>query len=460
MSAAVTTGERVKWVHNGHRFTVFKTVVSPFWYFAWREGNRWRKRSTFTRDVKLAKVFAQDAWRRWLDIKAGRVVPEPEVAPREMASVNEVLECYRGGIARVSERIDEATIAKNIGALGRLLKWAGSGERGAGSLERLKADVLTAPLIDAAVTNYRVPAGSDARALDQRRRGAAAMVRQARAVFKPEALRLYKEAGLVLPDLTSFLKERPVTAPARVHRSIEVAALRKMDESARQWRASLERGAGSDQAPDSALQAISDLYLVHLCAKFLGLRASEIEGARRSWFMRAPDRTVDGREWGQWFIDVAPTAEFRQKASEGAVPVRAEIIGEFALALKHRPLRGSEQGAGSGEELEAYLIAAPDRAELIYRTHSLWLREFLPAAEFGKTNHELRRWGAQIMEGRYGKEAADAFLRHTPKTTAERHYLERSYPWSRLGNDVGIGLEDARGPEVVAGSEQVWRRGL
>jgi len=423
----------------GHKFTLYKKERSPFYYFECIVGGVRRERSLETADKEAAVIRAQIVWQR---AREERWAPKVEAVAKVVASLGAVLSVYEEHVGSVSEKIDPGTARKNAGSVRRLVEWA-RGKAGVPArdldFERVSAEVLTASLIDAAVTNYKLPAGDDAEAMDSRRRGAASMVRQARSVFKKEALRLYRDRGLHLPELRGFLQERRVSAPIAVHRSIDAGMLREMDAAARELKV-------ADPA----------LYLAHLAFKFLGLRNSEIAEAVLGCFEQAPAMTDDGKPWGQWFFAMTTRGTFRPKASQGVVPMCEEVVDEFAAVLGDR-LDGDAEALNA-----APLIAmgsATERAELLDRRHSEFMRQFLPAGQFKKSSYELRRWGTQIMEARYGREAALAFVRHTPKTVAERHYLERWFPWSRFGTNIGITLADAAGPVQGANDAGEWKRG-
>jgi hypothetical protein len=161
--------------------------------------------------------------------------------------------------------------------------------------------------------------------------------------------------------------------------------------------------------------------------KFAGLRNDEICQARVEWFMRAP--------YGQVFIAITRRPYFEPKQTEGHVPIHSSVAALLAPFV-------------AGKAPTDFLVDATSvtaRQELVDRTHAEWIRQFLPADKFAKAGYELRRWAAQVMELRYGKDAAENFLRHKRSGVAAAHYLDEWARWQRLGSDVGITPEDARG---------------
>ncbi len=385
------------------------------WYFKKMVRGSVAYVSLETEDLELAK-----AKRDMRQKMAARDELSKIKGPRSgVATIAEVLAEYKK-VATVADRIEPATVQANASALKNFVRW-GLGTPGvrndAVDVDKLRTDVLTDELVAKAKTNYVAAAGEDRAAREKRRRGAASWLRQARSVFSNQAMLLYK--NLVMPDLKNFLKAR-IEFDQRVHLPIEENVLRAMDE------AMMKLAAGSDV--DRAL------WLVHALHKFCGLRNDEIAEVRPEWFCRAP--------WGQIFLSVVTRPYHEPKGSQGHVPIThavAQLLAPFVADLQPQDFLVLPKGTMS------------DRHDLIYRTHAAWMRQFLPAVladgqeGYAKAGYELRRWAAQVMETRYGREAAEAFLRHSPKTVAERHYFERWFPWRRVGTDVGIQPEDARG---------------
>lgn len=151
----------------------------------------------------------------------------------------------------------------------------------------------------------------------------------------------------------------------------------------------------------------SALWLVNACLRRLGLRASELLAARRSWLERRLDRTGVLR----WCLVV------KDRPEEG-----------FTL-LKH----GAARNLVLDEELAALLtargegwligpgMAASARDDLVERLHNTWLRQFIP--DRVKANHELRMWAGSLVYRQTGSLGDTAyFLGHRTTVTTERFY--------------------------------------
>lgn len=151
----------------------------------------------------------------------------------------------------------------------------------------------------------------------------------------------------------------------------------------------------------------SELWLVNVCLRRLGLRASELLAARRSWLERRPDRAGVLR----WCLVV------KDRPEEG-----------FTL-LKH----GAGRNLVLDEELAALLtargegwligpgLAASARDDLVERLHNTWLRQFIP--DRVKANHELRMWAGSLVYRQTGSLSDTAyFLGHRTTVTTERFY--------------------------------------
>lgn len=377
------------------------------WYFKKMVHGKQAYISLETEDMDLAKAKRDQRLKQ-----ASRDEMDKIKGPRSgMATIGEIIASYQK-LDTAAARIEASTITANVAALKNFLRWAAGtpGERNdSADVEGMKADGLTVELVTKFKTNYLATAGDDRLAREKRRRGAASWLRQARSLFSAQAQLQYKD--LTMPDLKNFLTAANLSAEQRVHLPITNEILMAMDKAAELLR-----------------ESNPDLWLVHALHKFCGLRNDEIAQVRVEWFSRAP--------WGQVFLSVETRAYYEPKGSSGHVPITTGVAQLLAKYVT---------GRGPADFLVLPEGTKSDRAELIDRTHAEWIRQFLPADKYVKAGYELRRWSAQVMETRYGRDAAEAFLRHAPKTVAERHYFERWYPWRRVGSDVGVTLEDARG---------------
>lgn len=405
------------------------------WYFKKMVRGKLAFVSLETEDLELAKAKRNQKLKL-----AARDEMELIKGPRgsQSATIGEVLAQYEK-IATVVDRIEPATVKANLSALKNFLRWA-HGQHGrrddAILVERLKAEVLTAELAAKFKVNYVAAAGEDRVVKEERRRGAASLMRQMRSVFSDRARLLYKD--LVLPKLEDFLTAAQIDAQRRAHLPITNCVLATMEEVITKQ---LDPPMVWGELGDTGLEQRQALWLVHALHKFAALRNEEIEQVRVEWFCRAP--------WGQVFLSVITRPYYEPKGSQGHVPITngvAQLLAPFV------------QDKQPGDFLVLPKGTKTDRENLVNREHAEWIRQFLPAEQYAKAGYELRRWAAQTMETRYGRDAAEAFLRHAPKTVAERHYFERWYPWRRVGTDVGITLEDARGVKEYPGAN-IWVQG-
>lgn len=303
------------------------------------------------------------------------------------------------------------------------------------AVDELAVSVLTDELVKSFRVNWLSGVSpGDVRGEASRRRSGDSMLRQARACFSAEGLRCY--SGLGVPDLAGFLKAGGFGSSAPQHEELSGARLGEMARAAEALKAENPR-----------------LYVVHLLAKFLGLRNNEIWAVRVGWFKEIQYQT--GGAW-QWVLEFSERCNFLPKGfSFGQVPVKREVMTELAAAWR-----------ALGVDLEnADALAVPgatetERRNVVDREHAEWIRAFVPAEEFAKAGYELRRWARQRMAAKYrSREVGEAFIRHKGPADAGRHYQAQFYAWGELGPDVGISLEDARGG-VNGGATAAVRSGL
>jgi len=380
-----------------------------WWYFRKRIHKKTVSLSLETKDRSLA-IAKRNALLRDMTEKQIQQLRGPRT--RMPATFGEIIAAYKGKIKTVNEGLEHSSIIKNVSALRTFLRWAHGAE--GKKNETLNVDGLSAGILADEIlvanfkANYVKAAGEDREARESRRRGADSILRQVKSMFSAQALLIYRD--LNLPDLTRFRAAAVIETEARIHLPIQAGTLLEIQT-----------------AIDKLKETQPQLWLVHHLQKFLGLRNDEMCQARVEWFKRAP--------WGQVFFSVLRTPYFEPKRSEGHIPLTAEVAALFLPFV-------------SGKRPDDFLIVAKDvteRHDLVNEVHAKFMRQFLPAKDYAKAGYELRRWAAQVMEERYGHEAAKAFLRHVPQGVAERHYFERWFPWRRLGLDIGITVKDAQG---------------
>jgi hypothetical protein len=393
------------------------------WYFKKLVKGKETRVSLGTADVELAKAKRDELERL---ATAGELAAIKAKSVRRVTStIGEVCAVYETGILGAADRIEPSTVRANVNSLKSFARWAKGSIKGRNedlNVEGVSCEELTADLANKFKQHYVASAGTDRVAIEARRRGAKSVMLQARSVFSDQAMPLYEK--LVLPDLKGWRAATLMEAEARVHATIEGGTRRAMCAAIEELRKTNKR-----------------LWLVHTLTKMAGLRNDELCQARVEWFQRAP--------WGQVFFSVVTRPYFSPKGSEGHVPIAMEVAKELFEFVK-------------GKGAQDFLIearSAEGRWDVVNREHAQWIRQFLPAARFAKAGYELRRMAAQAMETRYGREAAEAFLRHSPRTVAERHYLERFFPWRRFGEDVGIRWADVNGAAEAGKEPEEWRAG-
>jgi hypothetical protein len=265
---------------------------------------------------------------------------------------------------------------------------------------------------------------------EQLLRGAHAVLRNARAMFEPVAMRAYK--GLELPDLGHFLKTPMKQARAVQHGRLEDAAVREMALAAMALR-----------------ESDPELYRVHVALRHLGLRNDELMQARVEWVERCErevklpggelrklaladgsviEATVPVVRKVAALFNVTLRAYWEPKGNEGVVAISPEVLAELAPWI-------------DGRKPADFLVPGRTKTEvweLIYVRHADFVRPW--TAHLAKRGYELRRWGAtKVALLHQSEEMADLFLRHAKTTTAQKHYLtERPLPCPITLGDVGL----------------------
>lgn len=330
------------------------------------------------------------------------------------ATIGELLKAHEGSLHSFNLTVEAETARGYRNALRRLLVWARHADLVKEECERLhlspadreridreSSAVLTEELVEGFFRNYLAPAGKDRQERDRRLQGAIATFRLARMMFEPDAMKCYR--GLALPAaeaLSKFLKASTPQAPKLQTQEITTTMMREMAAAALK----LKRDRAS-------------LYLVHLLFRHAGLRNDEIEHAQVGWIERlAEPKTVHLADGSKRevvaFINVVQNASWSPKASEGRVPLSADVLAELEPWLQRR----------AAAELLVPASTKTDRWELINIGHNDFVRPWLGG--FRKRSYELRRWAATMVATLHQSgEMAEHFLRHAPTTTAGRHYL-------------------------------------
>ena len=215
------------------------------------------------------------------------------------------------------------------------------------------------------------------------------MLRQARGVFSRRALTIYERADVVVPaEVQGFLK-----APY----------LRELSHRYSDHPIPKEQIAKLNKDLPKLKETDERLWAIHLMIRLMGLRDSEIARARRHWLVK--------RDKVAYLVINRREGELAPKRSDGEVPVPNELLKYF-----------------ESHESDFLIPAAnaTERAGLVYKEHSKWVRERVPGRT--KTNHELRKWAGSVVATKTNSwERAAEFLRIDIET-AKKHYLAFTSP--------------------------------
>ena len=350
--------------------TVYKEPGQDVWYYRVMIHGKRRKRSTgqTNRSAALAKakIIARELR---MDGMARSTMKRPG-----FASVGDVLEVWL-------ERSPAKTRKNNASALRKWVRSFAGTEPDAVCMTKLTAENFERYL----------------RAWPGAPEGRASTWRQIRAVFADQPMRWYRQAGLVLPDLTDFRLARAETS-ARERKfegytPIAVEVLAKMDAAA-------ERLRRSSSAEDRRVWAV--YALMRAC----GLRNSETVALRWEWLVRGSKNYLwrfEGRqlEDASWY---AP------KGRPGDVPVRRRLLGQLRYALKTRR---------SGFVIPR--ANATDAEVLSERAINEFVRPFVP--ERTKAAYELRKqFGSEYCRV-HGIEPTSRVMRHQDLKTTWKSYI-------------------------------------
>jgi len=233
---------------------------------------------------------------------------------------------------------------------------------------------------------------------------------QARAIFSRQAMELYRDRDLQLPDLSGFMQVMRYKDQRDVSfQPISPTALAEMEASA--WSLLQPDESRAVVIPETnktdrrLVRARSDLFLAYLMARYLGMRDKEIFEARWDWIERWPDG---------WRLAIVKREYFRPKYTEGRVPICEELR---ELIEKH------------GDRASAWILPGGSRTarfNAVYRDANFWLRRWLPDREKGM--HELRKQaGSEVYTREQSISAAAEFLRNKEET-CRKHYAKLLVP--------------------------------
>ena len=306
----------------------------------------------------------------------------PVAEAKDYATIGEVLSRYMAGIRALG--VAEKTAGNYLSSLCLVAFMAEE------DLRKQKVDILTGAMVVAFEERMLARRGDDSG-----RRSIASMLRQARAIFSEDAMRLYE--GLELPDLRPFLKGGNVKKVPGVQYMTPFTHPELCRETPKRIAELRETRA--------------DLWLACSLMYGLALRNSEAAAARWSWVSVDPQN----KELVSIFICDRPEEGFRVKAkgSTRRVPIHREQW-EQMQALR---LAGDEYILPGGN--------ATRRRYLCGRDLSAWMRSIgWTNPPFEKAAYELRklRGSEWFTDPTIGPAQASKWLGHCDLTTTCKFY--------------------------------------
>jgi len=352
------------------------------YYLKFADRGKQYLRSLQTTDLKKAKERGKQIRKaiisgKWQEADALRV-------HSDYCTIGTIIETYQA--AHATLQIRPRTLADNVGSFRNLIR-DGKGLPRTASVDAMRSTELTGDLVrnfqtmrqNAITTQGALSKGKGSISINS-------IYRQAKSLFGRRAMQLYRK--LKMPDLTEFKSVPNLNEPDTAYSPIPAEQI-----------ASMHAAAVKLKTENPAL------YLVHQLFLRCGLRNSEMLAARWSWL-----ETHDNQQ----YLGIKLREDYEPKARERYVALPADMI-EFAKALQK----------------DDYIVPAKSsgaRKQLIYRDHSKWVREFLPA-DRTKSSYELRRHAGSVIATRDGSLfAAQTFLGHSTPSTTAKYYARLLKP--------------------------------
>lgn len=317
------------------------------------------------------------------------------------ATIGQLVKAYGAGIA-LETRIGVPAIKDNVRRLLLIVREA----EGLGSQEAalgLSSERLTLELVERFQDGRaRAVAGKSELVKGRARRTMDGTLNKARGLFDATALRVYRKAGLQVPELKEFM-----AAPMRGNWNsadyvpIPDRILQAMDKAA--W--------------EELRSAQPPVFLIYLLMLRCGLRNMEVEHARRAWI-----------EHGQ-------AAVMREgKLELESMPFLAIVSRESWRGAKNQKQRRVPIAPDVLEQIEAlggadHLLGGTpfQRSKLTHLTINGFVRRFLPGVEEDpeggrtKASYELRKHFGALVASTQGLDRAAEYLGDR-RDTVERHY--------------------------------------
>ncbi len=309
------------------------------------------------------------------------------------AKLGEIVAAYSKGACTIAdkEEIKRRTITSNIVSMRTLsirrTAADGSTARMANEqFEELPVAVLTAELVQRFKAESLAPYKFDPVSLESKRRSVNSTLRQARSMFAPAYLPLYRD--LRLPDLTGFMAAKGCKVDRQATRYVPIAQS-VIDAMEREIVALRE--------------SRPEMFLAFYFMLWLGMRPSEVREARLEWIEEYPEQAR---------MAIVRRPYFRPKGIDGVVSIAPRLLADV------KALSGARAPSD-------YLIPAAtvtERANMLRYDLSLFVRRHL-GAERQKTCHELRKHAISMVLMRT-RNYVDTlkFSRHADVKTLQQHY--------------------------------------
>lgn len=350
-------------------------------------------------DLQLLEKRAGLRLQQLVDGQFEPVKPKVVKAPR-LATLGEIGEAYTAGI-RLEKEIGKKSASNNWSGLVSLVAESLDVERE--EVEKLSSAVLTREMVerwqDAALLKLQE---ADVLTRKRMRRSLDCKLRKGRAVFSKHAMRVYRKAGLVLPDLASF-RGVPMKGGwnSGSYVPIDEVTLERMNTTA--WQ----------ELKVSAPKT----FLVYLMMLRLGMRNSEVEHARRSWIERAQAVVmVVGKptvqEVAYMAVIARPGWNGPKNRKDHRIPIAPDVLAEIEA------LAGEDYLVGD-LPTERWLVTHVEVCDFV--------RQYLPDLktdpENGRTKaaYELRKHFGAMVASTQGLDRAAEYLGDR-RDTVEQHY--------------------------------------
>lgn len=361
------------------------------------EGREHRLATGRTEEAAAREV----AWQRFLEL-SGRGEADVGARARRVRgcpTVGEVCGVYRAKI-RGRSSIGELAVRRAVSSLRQVVELGLRGRAPDG----VRLDELTEGVVLEWRRARRKAAGVPEDG-DVRHNGSLnSALANARSVFSKQALFLYADEGLVMPDLSRFLGVSRLREMRTYWTPIAPEVMAAMDERALAELRLMEPRA----------------WVAYEMARWCGLRQSEILACRWDWLegMDGPGDVVQVAVIHRAATEARPG--FVPKVRDRRVPVTAQRVAAWRTAV----------GYGEPDGLVIPGRTETERRDVVARVACAWIAEFLPDRK--KRLHELRKQAACDVATREKSIAEAARFLGDTIAVAERYYAHLLNPLAPL----------------------------